>query len=210
VITEPFRPPVVAVVSDSFTGFDIRPPVMATTLRSSSPERITQSIAFFKTPGRLKRYAGEAMKTGSLAASTCLHRRTLSGTALASVSGLKCGRSRMTGAVVVDTSTDDLTRQTEHDVRARPGPEVGRRPQGLHRCPAGQHRARTHRDRTTRRNKPAVRSGEPIRWRSPLRKQLYESRQTGAPARRPSCRGSLRVLAFRPREWFRRRARTSC
>jgi len=40
-------------------------------------------------------YSGEAVRTASLAASTCLHRRTFSGTALASVSGLKCGRSRM-------------------------------------------------------------------------------------------------------------------
>src|SRR5262245_19787446 len=68
--------------------------VIATTFPSSSPEPITQSMAFFTTPGRLKPYSGEAMRTASLPASACLQRSTLSGTDSASMSGLKCGKSR--------------------------------------------------------------------------------------------------------------------
>jgi hypothetical protein len=68
--------------------------VIVTTLRSSSPEPITQSIAFLSAPGKLWPYSGDAIRTASLSASAWRQSRTEGGSPLASVSGSKCGSCR--------------------------------------------------------------------------------------------------------------------
>jgi hypothetical protein len=76
---------------------------MATTFRSSSPDPITQSMPFLSAPGRLNAYSGDAMRTASLSARACLHRRTPSGTPVDSRSASKCGRSRRPSKITTRT-----------------------------------------------------------------------------------------------------------